>query len=82
MSYFYLDLIQITYLCVCQMIVIFFKALKDFAVCNRLKMVSTIDFMNHIKKYYPKNLDSFFKTFLYQKDAPILDYKFKKMAKT
>ena len=59
----------------------FFKLLKDFAVKNEKKIVTTNDFILMVNNFTGKNYTPFFKKFLYDKNLPVLLYNYKKEGK-
>lgn len=60
---------------------LFFKILKDFAVKNEKKIVTTSDFIAMVNQYADKDYTVFFKKFLYDSNLPVLKYSYKKEGK-
>ncbi len=53
---------------------LFFKLIKDFAVTNKQKIVSSYDFIDMVNKYTGKDYTPFFDKFLKEASLPILEY--------
>jgi len=57
---------------------LFFTMIKDFAIKNKKKIVTTTDFTSWVNKYTGKNYTPFFAKFLYDKNLPVLEYSYLK----
>jgi aminopeptidase N len=60
---------------------LFFRIIKDFAVKNKQKVVSSDDFVNLVHDYTGKDYTPFFEKFLKETALPILEYRWQKTEK-
>jgi len=56
---------------------VFYNMLKQFYQTFKYKTINTDTFKNFVNRFSGKNLNAYFKKFLYQTDIPQLKYKFK-----
>jgi aminopeptidase N len=51
---------------------LFREMIRDFYQEYKYKIITSDDFVNHVKKYAGMNLDSFFRIFLHESEPPVL----------
>jgi aminopeptidase N len=56
--------------------IVFFRIIKGFNEEYRMKVSTTDDFIEYVRKEYPVDLSDFFNAFLYQADPPVLRYSY------
>ncbi len=56
----------------------FFSMMKDFHEKNKIRNVTTKNFVDHVREYTDKDFTGFFEQYLYEKGIPTLQYKLKK----
>lgn len=60
---------------------LFFRLIKDFAVQNRQKVVTSYDFIEMVNRYTEKDYSAFFDKFLKEAGLPVLEYSWTKNEK-
>ncbi len=55
---------------------LFLTMIKNFYLESKMKIISSQDFIDHVSKYYPRDLTDFYEVFMYRTKPPVLEYSY------